>query len=152
MEVSKMSQILLWILFIVPWFLLLLLDRKHVKHFLSVAFFTLFLTSIYWQLAELKDWWKVKENLFFLTNISGFNYGLLPVTTIIVFYFTYPKIWLFGGVNIIIDAIQAFIISPYIFERVGFYEMRTMSNFGLFLLLLSMVPVIYIYQRWYDKK
>jgi hypothetical protein len=145
-----LGQLLLWILLILPWFLLIPLDSKRVRHFLSVAFFTIFLTTIYWQMAEVWHWWTVTNNIFFLKNISSFNYGLLPVTTVLVFYFTYPNVWLFFGANIIMDAFQAFIISPLIFQRFGLYTMESMSNFGLFLLLLSLVPIIFLYQRWYE--
>jgi hypothetical protein len=147
-----MGQILLWISFVPAWLLLIPLDSKRVKHFLSVAFFTLLLTSINWQIAEVLNWWTISDNLFFLTNVSAFNYGFLPVVTIYVFYFTYSNPWLFFGTNIIIDAFQAFIISPYIFEKFGLYKMTNMSNFGLFLLLISMVPIIFLYQLWYDKE
>ncbi len=147
-----MANILLWILLIAPWFLLIPLDIKRVKHFLSVAFFTIMLTSIYWQMAEIYDWWKVGKNVFFLSNILSINYGFSPVITIIVFYFTYPKAWLFFLCNIAMDAFQALIVSPYLFERLGYYTMGTMSNFGLFLLLSSLVPIIYLYQVWYDKE
>lgn len=150
-EVIYMANFLLWLSFIAPWFLLILLDMKRVKKFLSVAFFTLVLTSIYWQIAQVYGWWKIGSNLFFLTNISAFNYGFLPVTTILVFYFTYPKAWLFFGANIAMDAFQAFIVSPYLFERLGLYSLYKMNNLGLFLLLLSFLPIIYFYQRWYDR-
>ncbi|VBB06244.1 Hypothetical protein LUCI_1462 [Lucifera butyrica] len=147
-----MADILSWALLITPWFLLLLLDLRRVKRFLSVAFFTLVLTSITWQLAETYDWWKIEHNLFFLTNISAFNYGFLPIATIFVFYFTYPNVWLFFGANLAMDAFQAFVVSPFIFEKIGLYQMLRMSDFGLFLLLYSMVPILYLYQRWYEKK
>ena len=147
-----MTQVALWFLLIGPWFGLLFLDSKRIRHFISVAFFTIILTSIFWQVAQVFDWWRIDENLPFLTNTSAFNYGLLPVITVFVFYFTFPNTLLFFGVNIVIDAIQAFIISPYIFERLKFYHMAAMSNLGLFVLLLSFVPFIYIYQIWYDKR
>jgi hypothetical protein len=147
-----MATILSWALFIAPWFLLLLLDLKRVKRFLSVTFFTLVLISIIWQLAEIYGWWKIEHNVFFLTNTPAFNYGFLPVGTIFVFYFTYTKAWLFFGVNMAIDAFQSFIISPFIFERIGLYKMNNMPNLGLFLLMYCLVPVIYLYQRWYDKE
>jgi hypothetical protein len=143
-------QILLWLLFLPPWLLLIPLDKKRVKHFLSVTFFTLVLTSIAWQTAQVYNWWTTKNNLFFLTNISSFNYGFLAITTLYLFYFTYHSPWLFFGANILLDAFQAFIISPFVFEKIGFYKMNTMNDFGLFLLLISMVPIIYVYQRLYD--
>ncbi len=145
-----MGQLLLWFLLIAPWFLLIPLDSKRVKHYLSVAFFTIFLSTIYWQMAEVWNWWAVTSNVFFLKNTSSFTYGLLPVTTILVFYFTYQNVWLFFGTNIVMDAFQAFIVSPFIFEKFGLYKMNSMSNFGLFLLLISLVPIIFIYQKWYE--
>ncbi|ULT55242.1 hypothetical protein L1999_19285 [Neobacillus drentensis] len=145
-----MGQILSWIVMILPWFLLVTLNSIRVRNFLSVAFFTVLLNTIYFQMAEIWNWWIVKTNVFFLTNVSSFTYGLLPVTTILVFYLFYPNLWLFFGANMILDAIQAFIISPFIFEKVGLYELNTMNNFGLFLAIISHLPIIYVYQRWYD--
>ena len=147
-----MAQLLLWFLLIAPWLLLIPLDSKRVKHFLSVVFFTIFLSTIYWQMADVWNWWKVTNNVFFLKNISSFAYGFLPVTTILVFYFTYQNVWLFFGTNIIMDAFQAFIVSPFVFERFGLYKMNSMSNFGLFLVLISHVPIIFLYQKWYEKE
>ncbi len=147
-----MVQLALWATLIVPWFLLIPLDIKRVKPFLSVAFFTLLLTSIYWQIAEVMNWWTIPNNLPFLTNISAFNYGLSPVVTIYLFYFTYSRAVLFFAANIAADAFQAFVISPFIFEKLGFYKMGTMSNLGLFLIIVSLVPIIYLYQRWYEKR
>lgn len=145
-----MGQVISWIVLILPWFLLIPLDSNRVRNFLSVAFFTFLLNTIYFQMAEVWNWWTVTTNVFFLSNISSFTYGLLPVTTILVFYYFYPNLWLFFGVNIILDAVQAFIISPFIFEKFGLYELDTMRNFGLFLAILSHLPIIYLYQKWYD--
>lgn len=145
-----MGQLLSWFLLIAPWFLLIPLDSKRVKQYLSVVFFTIFLSTILWQMADVWNWWTVETNVFFLKNISSFTYGFLPVTTILVFYFTYKNMWLFFGANIIMDAFQAFIVSPFIFERFGLYKMDSMSNLGLFLLLISLVPIIFLYQVWYE--
>ena len=145
-----MGQFLSWFLLIAPWFLLIPLDSKRVKRYLSVVFFTIFLSTIIWQMADVWNWWTVETNVFFLKNISSFTYGFLPVTTILVFYFTYKNMWLFFGANIIMDAFQAFIVSPFIFERFGLYNMDSMNNLGLFLLLIGQVPIIFLYQTWYE--
>jgi hypothetical protein len=145
-----MTQLLLWFLLIVPWFLLIPLDKKRVKHYLSVVFFTIFLSTIQWQMADVWNWWTIINNVFFLKNILSFTYGFLPVTTMLVFYFTYHNVWLFFGTNIIIDAFQAFIVSPFVFEKFGLYKLNNMSNLGLFLMLLSLVPIIFLYQKWYE--
>jgi hypothetical protein len=140
-----MASILSWILFIAPWLLLIPLNSIRLRRFLSVVFFTVMLITIYFQMAEVLDWWSVKNNLDLLTDVSSLTYGFLPVTTLLMFYFTYPNPWLFFGVNIVVDALQAFIISPFIFERVGLYTMESMNNLGLFLLIISILPIIYGY-------
>ncbi|MFD1349744.1 hypothetical protein ACFQ43_11895 [Oceanobacillus caeni] len=110
------------------------------------------LYTVIFQIAEVWNWWDVHEenNIFFLTNISSFVYGFLIVITIYMFYFTYPNFWLFLIANWIIDFIQALIISPFIFQKVGLYTMNNMSNFGLFIMIAITVPIIYLYQRWQD--
>ena len=145
-----MGQLLSWLLLIAPWLLLIPLDKKRIRHFSSAVFFTIFIDTIYWQMANVWDWWIITNNVFFLKNISSFTYGFLPVTTILVFYFTYQNVWLFFGTNIIMDAFQAFIVSPFVFERFGLYKLTGMSNFGLFLMLISLVPIIFLYQKWYE--
>jgi hypothetical protein len=147
---NTMGQLLSWLLLIVPWFLLIPLDSKRIRHFSSVVFFTIFLDTIFWQIASVYHWWIITNNVFFLKNISSFTYGFLPVTTLLVFYFTYNNVWLFFGTNIIIDAFQAFIVSPFIFGKLGLCKMTNLSNLGLFILLLSLVPIIYLYQKWYE--
>ncbi|MFD1169831.1 MULTISPECIES: hypothetical protein [Bacillaceae] len=147
-----MGQIISWILFIAPWFLLLPLDSQRVKRFMSVGLFVAVLYTVIFQIAEVWNRWDVHEenNIFFLTNISSFVYGFLIVITIYMFYFTYSNFWLFLIANWIIDFIQALIISPFIFQKVGLYTMNNMSNFGLFVMIAITVPVVYLYQRWQD--
>lgn len=135
-----------------PWFLLLPLDSQRVKRFMPAGLFVAVLYTVIFQIAEVWNWWDVHEenNIFFLTNISSFVYGFLIVITIYMFYFTYPNFWLFLIANWIIDFIQALIISPFIFQKVGLYTMNNMSNFGLFIMIAITVPIIYLYQRWQD--
>jgi len=149
---NTMGQLLSWILLIAPWFILIPLDSKRVKHFSSVIFFTISLTTIYWQVGEVWNWWTVPNNVFFLKNIASFTYGLFPVVTILVFYFTYKNVWLFFGTNIILDAFLGFIISPLVFERFGLYKLNNISNLKISLLALSLVPLIFLYQKWYEKE
>ncbi|RYD04850.1 hypothetical protein N752_13060 [Desulforamulus aquiferis] len=144
-----MGHLLLWLLLIAPWFLLIPLDSRRVKRFLAVAFFTTIIDTIYFQVAQVLNWWTITDNVFFLTHVSAFTYGFLPVATILVFYYTYPNLLLFSGVNIALQALQAFIVSPMIFEQLGLYRMH-MSSFAFFTLLLSHIPIIYIFQKWYE--
>ncbi len=147
-----MGQIVSWVIFLAPWLLLLPLDSQRVKRFMPVCLFMAVLYTILFQMAEVWNWWEVHEtnNIFFLTSISSFVYGFLIVVTLYMFYFTYPNLWLFLISNWIIDLIQALIISPFIFQRVGLYSMKNMSNFGLFVMIAVTVPIVYLYQRWQE--
>lgn len=147
-----MGQIVSWFIFLAPWLLLLPLDSQRVKRFMPVSLFMAVLYTILFQMAEVWNWWDVHEtnNIFFLTSISSFVYGFLIVVTLYMFYFTYPNLWLFLISNWIIDLIQALIISPFIFQRVGLYSMKSMSNFGLFVMIAVTVPIVYLYQRWQE--
>ncbi|MNW04346.1 hypothetical protein D3C71_2004250 [compost metagenome] len=58
---------------------------------------------------------------------------------------------MFFLVNLVLDAVQAYVIGPYVYEKYGLYKMLNLNDTGLYLLLLSIVPVIYLYQLWYEK-
>jgi hypothetical protein len=73
-------------------------------------------------------------------------------STVLVFYFFFENALKFFVINVVMDAIQAFIISPYLFEKLRFYHMVNMSHFGLFILLVAFVPAIYFFQIWYEKQ
>lgn len=147
-----MTQLLAWLFLIGPWLLLMLLplDPKRVRRFLSVTFFTVFVTIFYWQMGIVFNWWTVTTNIVILNNIPSYGLGLNPVVTLLIFYFTYSNVWLWFGVNIIADAGLAFILWPFI-GRFGFANLKVMSNLELFILVLTILPWIFLYQRWYDK-
>jgi hypothetical protein len=146
-----MGQVLSWALFIGPWFILFFLNKRKMKHFLSVMFFEVAIDTINFQIAQYYKWWVITDNVWFLTSTCSFAYGLLPVTTLLVFYYFYPKPLLFFGANLVMDAFQAFVVCPFVFEAAGLYRMENMSNFGLLVLIYSMVPILYLYQRLYDR-
>lgn len=61
-----MNQIILWGILVIPWFLLLLLDKQRVKRFFTVGLFAALMMTIAYQVAEKMHWWTVQENVFFL--------------------------------------------------------------------------------------
>ncbi|WP_212926651.1 hypothetical protein [Oceanobacillus sp. J11TS1] len=116
-----MGLIVSWILFLAPWLLLIPLDSQRVKKFMPVCLFMVVLYTVLFQMAEVWNWWEIHEenNIFILTNISSFVYGFLIVVTLYMFYFIYPNFWLFLIANWIIDLFQAFVVSPFIFQKIG---------------------------------
>lgn len=117
---------------------------------MAVSLFMVALYTILFQMAEVWNWWKVNNNVFFLTNVSAFVYGFLLVATIYAFYLSYPNFLLFLILNVIIDFLQAFVISPFIFQKLGLYTMEEMTNFGLFIMITITVPIIYFFQKWQE--
>ena len=144
-----MAQVISWIFFLLPWVLLFPLNSSRVKRFTPAGLFSALFITIIFQIAEKWNWWTVTNNLFFLTNISSFVYGFLIVATILVFYFTYPSFLLYMIFNLIIDAIQAFIVSP-LFIKSGLYDFHKINALGLFLLMIFVASINYFYQRWQD--
>lgn len=146
-----MSMILGWLLFLPPWLLLGFLEPMRMRRFMSVSFLVIVLTTLCFQIAAKLDWWRVTEEAFYFSDVSSFVFGLLPVISLLVFYLTYPNPWLYFGINLTIDAVQCFFISPFILEKAGLYEMRAMGHFGLYIILTSVAILIFMYQKWYER-
>ena len=144
-----MAHFIMWILLIGPWFLLPLFDIERVKRFFPVAFFAVLILTIVFQLAEKYNWWVIRENLFFLTNITPFVYGSFLVGTVLIFYFSYPSFTVYMILNVIFDLFQAFVMHP-IFIWAGIYEAHNINSIGLFFLMTFIAVIIYLYQKWQD--
>jgi hypothetical protein len=54
-----MNQMILWGILVIPWFLLLLLDKQRVKRFFTVGLFAALMMTIAYQVAEKMHWWTV---------------------------------------------------------------------------------------------
>lgn len=146
-----MSTWLAWLLFLPPWLLLVFLEPERKRRFIPVALLTCLCATISFQMAVHLGWWSVTTNIFYFTQISAFAYGFLPVGALISFYWTYPNPWLFFGFNLLIDALQAYVISPYIFEKAEFYQMTGMNHTGLFILQTCISVTLYAFQMWLER-
>jgi hypothetical protein len=144
-----MAQTIMWLLFIGPWFLLLLFDTERLKRFFPVGVFAALILTIVFQIAERFNWWVIKENIFFLTNVTPFVYGAFLVGTVLIFYFSYPSFTRYMIFNIVFDLLQAFVMHP-LFIWAGIYEERSIHSIGLFFLMLSIAVILYLYQKWQE--
>ncbi|MGG2087961.1 hypothetical protein ABFY59_13325 [Priestia aryabhattai] len=144
-----MNQMILWGILVIPWFLLLLLDKQRVKRFFTVGLFAALMMTIAYQVAEKMHWWTVQENVFFLTSMGATIYCLHIVITIFVFYLTYPGFILYIIVNIILDLIHGYVIVPFL-AKIGLYNLYDISHFGLFLVMTTVAIILYLFQRLLD--
>ncbi|RAU97127.1 hypothetical protein DQG13_19365 [Paenibacillus sp. YN15] len=55
------------------------------------------------------------------------------------------------GFNLVIDALQAYVISVYIFEKAGFYQLTGMNHTGLFALQTIFSIILYAFQMWLER-
>ncbi|NQD65018.1 hypothetical protein HP456_03700 [Bacillus haikouensis] len=88
------NQMILWSIFIVPWFTLFLMKKEDVKRYMPVGLFAIFTSALILEAGVSLEWWKYNETAFPLQNIS-YLYGAIPVATMWIIKFTYGRFWLF---------------------------------------------------------
>ncbi|MFA9455975.1 hypothetical protein ACERJO_04305 [Halalkalibacter sp. AB-rgal2] len=141
------NQFVLWTLFLAPWVLLIFINQQVVKRYLPAALFGALIITIVFQIADNFNWWVIKENIFILNVVTPFVYGAFLVGTVIILALTFQRFWLFIMVNLVIDAILSFVISPW-FERIGLYQLQEMNAWGVYALTTIIAIFIYVYQKW----
>jgi hypothetical protein len=146
-----LGTVLSWLL-LLPWFLVLFLDKEKVRQFISGAFLSSILNIIALHIGPYYNWWVLHPALPVLGELPTFSIGFSPVVALFVFSFTFPNVWLFFFVNLFLDAFQAYVVGPFVFEKYKIYTMTGMSNTGLFVVISSMIPIVYLYQLWYDRE
>ncbi|WP_110112116.1 hypothetical protein [Bacillus sp. CGMCC 1.16541] len=144
-----MKQLILWSLLLIPWLFVLPLNIHRVKRFVPVGLFSTVLITIVYQLGEKYEWWVLKENVFFLTNMTPSTYGLFIVMTILVFYFTYSSFWLYVVANLILDFLQVVVLGKFL-ASVNLYALKSMPAYGVFCIAMSIALINYAFQKWLD--
>ncbi|MDQ1913664.1 hypothetical protein RAC89_25000 [Paenibacillus sp. GD4] len=147
----SLTVITLWAALLVPWLTLFFLKKEVVKKYFPVATFTALLVTIVFEIAYSLNWWEMLVSIApggEITNIS-FVYGVFFIGTIWIFYFTYRKFWIFLITNVIIGAMQSFVLSPYLFEG-WLFRLNRLNDFQVFLIMVGLSLIIYVYQRWQE--
>ncbi|WP_338778400.1 hypothetical protein [Metabacillus sp. FJAT-52054] len=121
-----LNQIILWSLFICPFFLLFFFHKKNLKRFVGSALFGSILLTILFQMANRFQWCEVKENIPILTDVTSFVYGVFFIGTILILALTYGDCMRYMLLNAAIDAVQAFILNA-VFEHLGIYKLVNMT-------------------------
>jgi hypothetical protein len=147
-----LTTILLWSSLILPWFSLLLLDKNTIKRYFPVAIFTALLVTIVFEMAYLLQWWELLVSIVpwgSITNVP-FVYGMFFIGTIWIFHFTYGRFWLYLLTNLVIDAMQIFIFSRYMFQG-WLYRLVNITELQVYILMVSISVMIYGYQMWQER-
>ncbi|MGP4039267.1 hypothetical protein ACTWP4_05060 [Gracilibacillus sp. D59] len=148
-----MAEIILWLMIIIPWISLFFINKHSLKRFMPVAIFASLLVTIVFEMGYVFEWWIVHENIVPWGYITSFplTYGVFLVGTIWIFHFTFSKSFLIYLLsNVAIDAFHAF-VALRLLIFLGIYELKSMGQFGIFIIMIVLAVIIYIYQRWQDK-
>jgi hypothetical protein len=151
--INLLSRIVLWAMLIIPWLTLFILKKEKVKHYMPVGILASFLMALYNVVAFNQKHWTIKVVLIpwlkplFVPGVLG----LFLITTIWVFYFTYPHLWLYFITNIVVDFMFAFFPVHYILQnKLMIYELVNIAPWGRFLIFISFSIVLFCYQKWQD--
>lgn len=143
------NQILMWSLLILPWFILLFLNKQGVKRYFPGGLFGALVLTIIFQVADKYNWWIIQDNIAILSNTTSFVYGAFLIGTIVILYFTFGKFWIYLITNLIIDALLSFGLNKW-YEYLHIYKLVNINSFGVYILTTIVAILIYLYQIWQD--
>ncbi|MBN8192646.1 hypothetical protein JI667_10810 [Bacillus sp. NTK074B] len=147
-------KIILWLILIIPWLSLFLLNRKNVKRFMPVGIFASFLMVLYNLIAYNLEHWVINVSIIPALNpafVSGVL-GAFLVVTIWIFTYTFGHFWKYLLVNVIADFIFAVYPFHYILQDVlGVYQLIGISSLGRWCLFVILSVFIYGYQLWQEE-
>lgn len=143
-----LNQLILWAMLILPWGLLVFLDKERVSKFLPAGLLSGLLITIIFQIYDRWDIVNVKETIFPLSNVPPATYGLYIVLPMFFLYISFGYFWFYFLLNLIGDLIYCFMFME-IYEHRGIFEIIKINHFGVFLIQQFFSILIYLFQIWY---
>lgn len=143
------NQIILWSLMIVPWITIFFLKREEIKHYMPVALLATITSIVAMESGIGLNLWHIREDIYPLSQIMPYSFGLVPVVTIWLFKYTFEKFWLFVAVDSVFNIFFAFVFTPWLEVR-GIKDLTT-SNLTVFLITVVLGILLYGYQMWQEE-
>jgi|SRR5690625_4688140 len=147
-----MAHVFLWLIIIIPWISLFLMDKSSLKRFMPVGMLGAILVSIIFDVGSTFNLWTILDGIFPWEHYSSYplNYGAFFVGTLWVFYFTYDKsFWTYILTNAIVDGLYAFgILNLFIYWQI--IRLDLINKFGVGFIMFLLAFILYAYQRWQD--
>lgn len=143
------NQVLLWVMFIVPWLTLFFMKKEDIKRFMPVALFAAFTSMIVDDAAGTLNLWVIRESIFPLSHTDTQIISLIPVLTIWLFKYTYGKVWRYIAVDAVINLMFTLIILPWFGSR-GIIENILATNLISFSMSTIHGLTLYVYQMWQE--
>ncbi|MCM3031242.1 MULTISPECIES: hypothetical protein [unclassified Niallia] len=146
------AKMILYISLLLPWFSLLFANKKRIKKYIPVIILTVFLMTIIFQIAFHYKWWIIHTYIVpwgYMIDVS-FAYGLFPVGTFWIFYFTSSRFIIFTITNIIMDTLMAFAVLPGL-SKLHIAEYKGIAPWQYFLIMYGLSFIIYGYYVWQQR-
>jgi hypothetical protein len=144
------NQLISWSLFIVPWLTLFFMKREGIRRYITAALYTIVSSTIIFDLGIKLGWWAVLNVPYPFYSLQPFIYGLFPVVSMWVLYFTYGRLGIYLFTNLLLDIGLAYFFFGYIMPVTGLLSLVGMSRFQNLLLTLGHAITLYVVQMWQE--
>ncbi|WP_068700872.1 hypothetical protein [Paenibacillus yonginensis] len=141
------NQLILWATFVIPWASLIFMKKDSIRRYLPAGMMSAFLSILVCDIGVGCNWWAFRETTYPLGVFSSYVYGLFPVVPMWILYFTYKRFWLFFGVEILANALFAFVILRW-FDRLGLVSFN--RGWHVFIAEILITLIFYGFQRWQE--
>ena len=144
------NQLILWGVFVLPWFTLLLMKNKDIKRYMPVGLFAIFSSAIILEIGETLQWWVYNETAYPLQNIS-YLYGAIPVATMWIMKFLYGRFWMYVVCDFLLNLFYTFVFEEYFLGSRDIIKFVNMTPFVDVLATTALGIVIYGFHAWQEE-
>lgn len=145
------NQLLMWAMFVVPWFSLFFMKKEDIKRFMPVSILSSLSVIVINEFGTSYGWWEFKVMAFPLQHFPPYYLGLFLIMTLWIFRFTYNKFWLFLATEIVTNLGFSFLFVCYFLPLMGILSIISMTGIIVFCLSTGLAMALYAYQHWQDK-
>lgn len=144
------NQVLLWSLFIIPWFTLVFMSREEIKRWIPVALLSIVTSMLTVEIGDTFQWWTVKENVYPLQTTIPYLLGLNPVITMWLLKYTYGHFGRYMAIDIVLNYAFIAIFLNYFLASRGIYQNINMSFLVNVVYASVHGAILYAYQKWQE--
>lgn len=143
------NQILSWVIIILPWLTLFFMKKESIKRYMPIALLSIIYSMIAVQVGDSLKWWVVKEMPYPLRSLPNI-FGLNPVMTMWIFYFTYGRFWLYMTTEIVANLVFSYLYLGYFLSIRNIFQFTGGSPFRVVLMTTTAGILLYCYQKWQE--
>jgi len=141
------NQLILWSVFVLPWFTLFLMKKQDIKRYMPVGLFAVFTSAIILETGETLKWWIYHETAYPLRNIS-YLYGAIPVSTMWLLKFLHGRFWLFVVCDLLLNLFYTLVFENYFLGGRKIIQFVKMTPMVDVLATSALGIVIYGFHVW----